>query len=180
MEYYNVTLPPYWGGFIAPLSMHVSFVALNQSLNMPEKYYNYINVNASIHYPCPAPFCSPSKTPSEYLYPLTNFNISINLPFNMKVINGEAVQYYDALYPTTNIHVTWEVEIDDSIDVKFSSSRTTDQLLTEDFIEVEAKGFLSGTVPEAMCCYDKDEKELVYFPAYHYNDIIGEIVKIHF
>ena len=192
---YNITSPPYWGGFIAPLSVDLSFNALNESRGFDQKQFNFIEVNSTISYPCPDPFCSSPHINNLNSFEISNFNVTLQLPFNMKIKSGNPITSFPSLLPKSSIQLTWQVEIDDSIDIKFPSSSSSsssfssssssssfyneENFVGESVIKVEVEGMISGEVPEAVCCYDKDGS-LNFFPSYSYSDIVGDFAQIHY
>ena len=92
----------------------------------------------------------------------------------MNVVNGSQTISHGTLHAGESVVVSWTVKIDDSLDVKFS---TTDPLDSTG-IQVTASGSIHGSVPKAFCCYNGDGG--TYYPPYSYSDILGAVGVIHY
>src|SRR3990167_10249464 len=173
-QFNNETSPPFWAAFMAPWKVEVSYLSLNYSESdyFENKQFNFIQVFANVSYPCPAPFCGKEAKTREY--PAENTNISIQLPTNMILVNASQTISPGTLHAGDSILVSWTVKIDDSLDVKFS---TTDPLDSTN-IQVTASGLIHGSVPKAFCCYNGEGG--TYYPPYSYSDILGAVGTVRY
>lgn len=167
-EYYESS--PYWGGFIAPLEVDLSYDTQNYTkTGRDNDYLNYIRVNAEIRYPCPEPFCDQNPNAINNFTAKNSF-ISLSLPSNMRELNNNSRIEIGDFPPAKTISHYWDIEIDDSLD-KFDENLSS-------IIRAEVVGEIEGSVAEAFCCYEDGAS--VYYPPYSYTDTISGVGEIHY
>ncbi|NYT01999.1 MAG: hypothetical protein GKC10_04495 [Methanosarcinales archaeon] len=106
-----------------------------------------ITVTARITYPCPPPF-------DNSRFPARECSARIILPDGIRLISGSDVLALGEIKAGSTATATWKARIEGNCSGKS--------------IRAEAKGIISGQVPEARWT-----GETVYYPAYNYTDAIG-------
>jgi len=131
---------PYFGVVMAPWQVKLSSSGKLQAGSV-------VTVTADITYPCPKPFDATQ-------FPASDTTATIALPAGMTLVSGPESQSMGTLAAGSTRRVTWNVRLDASL-----AGKT---------IQVEAKGYVSGAVPEAVWNGQSNS-----YPAYSYTDAIG-------
>jgi hypothetical protein len=106
-----------------------------------------ITISAKVTYPCPSPFNS-SQFPAKASW------ANISLPDGMSLVSGSKNVSLGEMKAGSTASASWKAKID--------------ELVSGKSINVEAKGIISGHVPEARWT-----GQSVFYPPYDYTDAIG-------
>jgi hypothetical protein len=106
-----------------------------------------ITISAKVTYPCPSPFNS-SQFPAKASW------ANISLPDGMSLVSGSKNVSLGEMKAGSTASASWKAKID--------------ELVSGKSINVEAKGIISGHVPEARWT-----GQSVFYPPYGYTDAIG-------
>jgi len=150
----NFTNQPYFGAFIAPWQVSLTYV---------ENVDRSMTIHANVSYLCPTPFFPTTENTSI----ATNSTILLTLPSNMKLMHNHAsllVELGD-MKPTDTVSVSWVVSVEDSLTK--SDERST--------IAVQAYGLIQASVPDSWL-----NASTLYAAGYSYQDVIGGAASILF
>jgi hypothetical protein len=131
---------PYFGMIMLPWKVDVT---ANGKLNVGST----ATITAKVSYPCPSPFNSSQ-------FPAKSCQANISLPEGMSLVSGSANVFLGDMKAGSTASASWKARIDGPVSGKS--------------IRVEAKGIVSGHVPEAHWT-----GESVFYPPYDYTDAIG-------
>lgn len=131
---------PYFGMVILPWKVDVS---ASGKLSVG----SVATVTARINYPCPSPF-----NRSQFL--AKNCQANITLPGGMSLTSGSTKVSLGDMRAGSSSSASWKVRVDGPVGGKS--------------MKVDAKGIISGHVPEARWT-----GESVFYPPYNYADAIG-------
>lgn len=131
---------PYFGMIILPWKVDVT---ASGKLTLGST----TTITAKVTYPCPRPF-------NRSLFPAKNCLANITLPEGMSLLSGSTNVSLGNMNAESTASASWKARIDGPV--------------SERSINVEAKGIVSGHVPEARWT-----GESVSYPSYDYTDAIG-------
>lgn len=132
---------PYFGMIALPWKVDVD------ARRRPGDDGSVITITARVTYPCPTPF-------DQTQFPARDCEANLTLPEGMSLLSGSTEVSLGEMKAGSTESASWRARIEGPVKGKS--------------IEVEAKGIVSGHVPEARWT-----GESVSYPAYDYTDAIG-------
>jgi hypothetical protein len=116
----------------------------------------------TVTYPCPAPFCDPSSTPSSRPLPLVNTIATITLPSHITLASDQKPGISVGVFMAgTTVTVSWHAYVNDTV-AKSSAQQSGDAR-----VHFAVSGWVSNTMPRTI----KSPTET--YPSYTYSDEIG-------
>eukprot|EP01084_Bolivina_argentea_P245898 411610_1 len=167
----NVTYLPYFGAFIAPWNVSISYNALNinKSYDHTDSYYL---VTVYVTYPCPDPFCDYNSNYNLNNYIALNTSIQLILPPMLLLdhdhYNNKTVTFIGDMKPNQTMSFNYYVKNNNTCDSRYDGNVY--------HISAVVKGFINGGVPDAYKGGVKQE----YIQGYNYSDVIGGVGQVQY